>query len=345
VITNSGFSFNTGGSVTVSAAGSYTFDYDILANVAGSLGLTVNRSLASNTTFGRATGTTEIVGHGILTLNAGDVVTLVSSPTSTGPLTFTANPPQVIASLTLVALAAGTPGPTGATGPQGPAGPQGPQGATGLNGTAATISIGSTTTGAAGSSASVTNSGTTSAAVLNFTIPQGATGPAGPAAPTTIPFVCNSNCTEFGVEVIVPTPFPQFNNAALPPYTGGYAQVNDAPMGTAHGVIGIATGPDQGVIGGHGIASQQYYNAGQTVPVATSGIAYCQFDSQVVAGDYVTASPNNQGYCSGVGSNYALAASGSSGQLIGIALAENGLEDFGFFAAVPVLLNAGGAVR
>jgi hypothetical protein len=62
-------------------------------------------------------------------------------------------------------------------------GPQGPQGATGAAGTAATISVGTTTTGAAGASASVTNSGTTSAAVLNFTIPQGATGPQGPTGP------------------------------------------------------------------------------------------------------------------------------------------------------------------
>ena len=44
------------------------------------------------------------------------------------------------------------------------------------NGTAATVTVGATTTGAAGTNASVTNSGTTSAAVFNFTIPQGAAG-------------------------------------------------------------------------------------------------------------------------------------------------------------------------
>jgi hypothetical protein len=53
---------------------------------------------------------------------------------------------------------------------------QGPPGTPGANGAAATISLGSTTTGAAGSSASVTNTGTSSAAVLNFTIPEGAVG-------------------------------------------------------------------------------------------------------------------------------------------------------------------------
>ncbi len=52
-------------------------------------------------------------------------------------------------------------------------------GATGPSGAAATVSVGTVTTGAAGSQVSVTNSGTASAAVLNFTIPQGAPGTGG----------------------------------------------------------------------------------------------------------------------------------------------------------------------
>lgn len=53
-------------------------------------------------------------------------------------------------------------------------------------GVAGTIEIGTVTTGAAGSSASVTNVGTASAAKLNFTIPKGdkgATGAQGPQGP------------------------------------------------------------------------------------------------------------------------------------------------------------------
>jgi hypothetical protein len=46
-------------------------------------------------------------------------------------------------------------------------------------GTAATIGIGTTTTGAAGTNASVTNTGSSSAATFNFTIPKGATGNTG----------------------------------------------------------------------------------------------------------------------------------------------------------------------
>ena len=68
--------------------------------------------------------------------------------------------------------------PRGATGDTGPAGADGIDGAPGQ---AATITVGSTTTGAAGTNASVTNSGTSSAAVLDFTIPRGATGSTGPA--------------------------------------------------------------------------------------------------------------------------------------------------------------------
>lgn len=50
------------------------------------------------------------------------------------------------------------------------------KGAKGDTGTAATITIGSVTTGAPGTNVSVTNSGTSSAAILNFQIPRGTPG-------------------------------------------------------------------------------------------------------------------------------------------------------------------------
>lgn len=59
---------------------------------------------------------------------------------------------------------------------------------TGQQGPAGTIAVGTVTTGAAGSSVQITNSGSASAATLNFTIPRGdtgntgATGPMGPKA-------------------------------------------------------------------------------------------------------------------------------------------------------------------
>ena len=74
----------------------------------------------------------------------------------------------------------GDPGETGPQGEKGDTGATGPQGPKGDPGAAATITIGTTTTGAAGTDASVTNVGTTSAAKFNFTIPKGDTGATGP---------------------------------------------------------------------------------------------------------------------------------------------------------------------
>lgn len=57
-----------------------------------------------------------------------------------------------------------------------PKGDQGLPGTNGVDGSAATITVGTVTTGAPGSSATVTNVGTTSAAVFDFSIPRGADG-------------------------------------------------------------------------------------------------------------------------------------------------------------------------
>ena len=88
----------------------------------------------------------------------------------------------------------GPKGATGATGPQGPQGKQGPQGlqgiqgvkgdtgekgatgATGPQGPAGTVKVGSVTSASYGTAPKVTNSGTSTAAVLDFVIPQGAPG-------------------------------------------------------------------------------------------------------------------------------------------------------------------------
>ena len=73
----------------------------------------------------------------------------------------------------------GPTGPQGIQGATGPTGPQGIQGAAGADGAAATVAIGTVTTARPGAQAEVTNSGTPSAAVFDFVIPQGATGPQG----------------------------------------------------------------------------------------------------------------------------------------------------------------------
>ena len=81
----------------------------------------------------------------------------------------------------------GVDGATGPTGPTGPAGldgvdgatgPTGPTGPAGLDGVTPTLTIGVVTTGAPGTDASATITGTSPNFVLNLTIPQGPTGPA-----------------------------------------------------------------------------------------------------------------------------------------------------------------------
>jgi hypothetical protein len=69
----------------------------------------------------------------------------------------------------------------GQPGAQGQAGSVGPAGAPGA---AATVQVGNVTTGAPGSQAVVSNSGSPIAAILNFTIPQGVTGTG--AAPSSV---------------------------------------------------------------------------------------------------------------------------------------------------------------
>jgi len=70
------------------------------------------------------------------------------------------------------------------TGPAGATGSPGATGSTGAQGNAATITLGTVGTGAPGSSVIITNSGTSGAAVFNFTIPRGDVGATGAAGAT-----------------------------------------------------------------------------------------------------------------------------------------------------------------
>lgn len=78
----------------------------------------------------------------------------------------------------------GDPGPTGpanmTAGPQGTQGVNGTPGIDGTDGLSATIDVNATFTGSNSTPASVTNIGTTSAAILDFTVPQGQMGARGP---------------------------------------------------------------------------------------------------------------------------------------------------------------------
>lgn len=94
----------------------------------------------------------------------------------------------------------GPAGPQGEPGPQGAPGPAGADGAPGKDGAAATVTVGTVTTGEPGTDATVTNTGTENAAVLDFVIPKGEKGDPGdssitevePGASQTQPYVINS---------------------------------------------------------------------------------------------------------------------------------------------------------
>jgi hypothetical protein len=73
--------------------------------------------------------------------------------------------------------------------------PTGATGATGNTGTAATITVGSVATGAAGSSVTINNSGTSAAAVFDFSIPKGDTGETGPIGPSIESLIINETTT------------------------------------------------------------------------------------------------------------------------------------------------------
>lgn len=81
----------------------------------------------------------------------------------------------VVRTATVTLISTASFGPTGLTGATGP---QGLQGIQGVQGPAATVAVGLTNTGAPGTNASTVNVGTSSAAILDFTIPRGETGTA-----------------------------------------------------------------------------------------------------------------------------------------------------------------------
>ena len=115
---------------------------------------------------------------------------------------------------------------------------QGTQGVQGKKGEAATIEIGTVTTGEAGTPAEVENVGTENAAVLNFTIPQGEKGDAGggkkmyrhsleiaiDSAPFTIygggdpPFTSQNVAYTAKVSAMTPDPAPYASYDEMPAY-------------------------------------------------------------------------------------------------------------------------------
>jgi hypothetical protein len=154
------------GTTTTGAAGTSATVTNAGTSSAAVFNFTIPRGDTGVTGATGATGAAATVGVGTTTTGAPGSSANVTNSGTTSAATFNFTIPR------------GDVGATGATGATG---------STGATGTAATIAAGTTTTGAAGSSATVTNAGTSSAAVFNFTIPQGNVGATGATGAQGVP--------------------------------------------------------------------------------------------------------------------------------------------------------------
>ena len=105
------------------------------------------------------------------TFTIGTVTT--GDPGSEADASITGTSPNFVLNLT---IPQGEQGPQGIQGVQGEVGPQGPQGPAGEDGLTPTLTIGTVTTGAPGTDAEESITGTAPNFVLNLTIPQGQPG-------------------------------------------------------------------------------------------------------------------------------------------------------------------------
>jgi len=127
----------------------------------------------------------------------------------------------------------------------------GPQGATGPTGAAATISVGTVTTVAAGSPAAIINGGTANAAIFNFQIPAGPTGAAGAPGTQGTPGLRGSYTFTGVANPTAQNPAsPLGMDTYLNVTTGDYFQYNSGT--SIWGLIGNIKGP-AGAQGAQGI--------------------------------------------------------------------------------------------
>lgn len=200
VTTSGSLALGTPGTLTLSTtnsvtADSHTHDLNIATGTSTTAGLTkLYTSTGSSTdgTMTRSAITSALNGKADTSdiptnyLTGGSQTTTSTADRGSNVFTFTKSD----GSTATFTVKNGSKGSTGETGPQGKTGPQGPQGEAGPQGTAAgfgTPTV-STTTGVAGSNASVsiTSSGSNTAKIFNFdfTIPRGNTGAQGPKGDT-----------------------------------------------------------------------------------------------------------------------------------------------------------------
>ena len=143
----------------------------------------------------------------------------------------------------------GSTGATGATGPTGPIGPTGatgatgPTGPTGPTGEAATITIGTVTTGDPGTEAEVINSGTPNDAIFDFVIPRGE--PGGGGTPEVLATIDTSNQPTTAGGALTFSDNPLISGTSIT-HQAGTPDVQITQPGiyqaTFHGTVSVETG-------------------------------------------------------------------------------------------------------
>lgn len=210
-------------------------------------------------------------------------------------------------------------GEQGAQGIQGPRGIQGEQGERGVQGaqgpagTAATITIGNVTTSAPGTSAQVTNRGTSSAAVLDFVLPKGKDGADGGVTvdeelsststnPVQNKAIYNALLNKVGTDIY--SGFALSSPTASIQWRGGSQVVGSLTASNYTGTALRATQDGAGniitdtytkkadfdkIIGELGVAFQEKVDRSDLADVATSG----KYTDLLNRPDYVVQSVNN----------------------------------------------------
>jgi hypothetical protein len=158
-------------------------------------------------------------------------------------------------------------------------------GGSGTQGPAGTIQIGTVTTGAAGSSAAVSNAGTPQAAVLNFTIPRGdagTNGTNGTAATIGIGTITTGAAGSSAAVSNAGTPQAAVLNFTIPRGDAG----TDGTDGVASAVAPLSYNPTTNAISLSSIADGMIFKATNKGEAGTAATNYDELPVAVVAGTF-----------------------------------------------------------
>ena len=144
----------------------------------------------------------------------------------------------------------------------------------GSDGDAASITIGTVTTGAAGSQASVSNRGTSTAAILDFTIPGGTSGggSVGPAGTITIGSVSTGAAGSSAAVFNSGSSTAAILNFTIPRGADGSgASYNNWKLTADNSTYSVTTGQTINLIGGSGVTLSHSGNGTVTINANTAG--------------------------------------------------------------------------